>query len=257
MCWLQCSAFSCVSTGGPGVHTPTDEYEWSVRAHSQTSARSFPVPPSTGTSVSAVTQCYPRQPGKRLWRSNQLWLNTEYHSSHYSKSRTAVAPTTIDYPNITRAEAPLPTFAVFLSGGRTWLVLLWFIDIAFHLRWPPQYFSGNVTELVYSQFPFSLKLFSCLRFLFGILCTKPGLSDYTCSALLRLYCCFQGSICTNYEALPHRTRRYICVYCTHAVLIGQHYRVSTMEKWICMKSQPQSRSPVNSVEWIVPSFHCC
>lgn len=37
---------------------------------------------------------------RRLWRSNQLWLNTECDGSHYSKSRTAKALTTIDYLNI-------------------------------------------------------------------------------------------------------------------------------------------------------------
>lgn len=69
-------------------------------AHCQRVTRSSPPPPSESTSVSAVTQCYPRQPGKRLWRSNQLWLNTECDGSHYSKSRTAKALTTIDYLNI-------------------------------------------------------------------------------------------------------------------------------------------------------------
>lgn len=69
-------------------------------AHCQTITRSSPLPPSKSTSLSAVTQCYPRQPGKRLWRSNQLWLNTECDGSHYSKSRTAKALTTIDYLNI-------------------------------------------------------------------------------------------------------------------------------------------------------------
>lgn len=66
-------------------------------------------PPSKSTSVSAVTQSYPRQPRKRLWRSNQLWLNTECDGSHYSKSVTATALTTIDYRNIA-AEASMPTW---------------------------------------------------------------------------------------------------------------------------------------------------
>lgn len=66
----------------------------------QSIARSSPQPLSKSTSLSAVTLCYPRQPGKRLWRSNQLWLNTKYDGSHYSKSRTAKALTTIDYLNI-------------------------------------------------------------------------------------------------------------------------------------------------------------
>lgn len=69
-------------------------------AHCQPVTRSSSPPPSKSTSVSAVTQCYPRQPGKRLWRSNQLCLNTECDGSHYSKSRTAKALTTIDYLNI-------------------------------------------------------------------------------------------------------------------------------------------------------------
>ncbi len=79
---------------------PADEYEWVRPAHCQPITRSSPPPPSKSTSLSAVTQCYPRQPGKRLWRSNQLWLNTECDGSHYSKSRTAKALTTIDYLNI-------------------------------------------------------------------------------------------------------------------------------------------------------------
>lgn len=69
-------------------------------ARCQPITRSSPPPPSKSTSLSAVIQCYPRQPGKRLWRSNQLWLNTECDGSHYSKSRTAKALTTIDYLNI-------------------------------------------------------------------------------------------------------------------------------------------------------------
>lgn len=59
-----------------------------------------PAPPSKSTSLSAVTRRYQRQPGKRLWRSNQLWLNTECTGSHYSKSRAARALTTIDCLNI-------------------------------------------------------------------------------------------------------------------------------------------------------------
>lgn len=69
-------------------------------AHCRPIARSSPAPPSKSTSLSAVTQCYPRQPGKRLWRSNQLRLNTECDGSHYSKFRAAKALTTIDYLNI-------------------------------------------------------------------------------------------------------------------------------------------------------------
>lgn len=69
-------------------------------AHCKPITRSSPPPLSKSTSLSAVTQSYPRQPGKRLWRSNQLWLNTECDGSHYSKFRTAEALTTIDYLNI-------------------------------------------------------------------------------------------------------------------------------------------------------------
>lgn len=84
----------------PPECVPADEYEWVRPAHCQPITRSSLPPPSKSTSLSAVTQCYPRQPGKRLWRSNQLWLNTECDGSHYSKSGTAKALTTIDYLNI-------------------------------------------------------------------------------------------------------------------------------------------------------------
>lgn len=84
----------------PPERTPADEYEWLCPAHCQPITRSSSPPPSKSTSLNTVTQCYPRQPGKRLWRSNQLWLNTECDGSHYSKSRTAKALMTIDYLNI-------------------------------------------------------------------------------------------------------------------------------------------------------------
>lgn len=89
----------------PPVWTP-HWWIWMGRlAHCRPVTRSYPPPPlfpsSESTSLSAVTQRYTRQPGGRLFRSNQLCLNTECDGSHYTKSSTAKALTTIDYLNIT------------------------------------------------------------------------------------------------------------------------------------------------------------
>lgn len=96
----QCAVYMLFCCPKPPEHMPADEYEWVRPAHCQHITRSSSPPPSKGTSLNTVTQCYPRQPGKRLWRSNQLWLNTECDGFHYSKSRTAKALMTIDYLNI-------------------------------------------------------------------------------------------------------------------------------------------------------------
>lgn len=44
------------------------------------------------------------------------------------------------------AELPTPTFAASVPGERKWIVLQYFIDIAFHFWWPGQYFTRHATQ---------------------------------------------------------------------------------------------------------------
>lgn len=193
----------------PPERTPADEYEWLRPAHCQPITRSSPPPPSKSTSLSAVTQCYPRQPGKRLWRSNQLWLNTECDGSHYSKSRTAKALTTIDYLNIAcircgGSRAHLPCICLRREEVDCPEVVYWYCLSFMMTRtiFPRQchtvllflnflFLTASLVLLFLYQDIVCACCMNCIKCLFFMRCmdAKTGLSDYTYSALLILYYC--------------------------------------------------------------------
>ena len=193
---VLCGSRCCVApllSQAPGAHTRW--WIWMGRpAHCRPVTRSSPPPPTKSTSVSAVTQSYPRQPRKRLWRSNQLWLNAECDGSHYSKSSTATALTTIDYLNIAcvrcRGSRAHLRGRSSQEGGcgpssSSLLILPFICDD-----------QDNISEEMSLCCIFSIcsssQLFLVLLFL-KMLCTRSGSSDYTHSALLILYYSFQGA----------------------------------------------------------------
>lgn len=59
------------------VSPPTGEHDCSVQLIFDPSHVQPQRPRSKSTSLITVTRCYLWQPAKRLWRSNQLWLNTK------------------------------------------------------------------------------------------------------------------------------------------------------------------------------------
>lgn len=158
----------------PPECTTTDEYEWAVQLIANPSHvhphRPHPKAHHSALSHSVTHDNQERDYGDQInygLIQNAMVLTTVNPGlpKHWRRLITLILL-------VYAAEASMPTFPTFVSGESKWIVLHWFIDIAFHLWWPRQYFRGNATLCCYFSIVSSLHLFSCRYFCFKILCAN-------------------------------------------------------------------------------------